>query len=147
MIPEFHLLWIYYLLWVKCSYLSAVETKRSSIIEVGSERTSELKDWEECSVMLYSRHGMTTTLRSSQNLCLHAEGLHKIKVLKNYGLYGWGWGSHHLLAEEPMADDGCWGMKNLFYLARVVTGRWPMFQWMFPYPWAYGQHYLASVGY
>lgn len=59
-------------------------------MEVGSERTSELEDWEECSIMLYSRHGMTTALMSSQNLCLHAEGLHKIKVLKNYGIYGGG---------------------------------------------------------
>ena len=107
MIPEFPASMDILFIMVKCTCLYAVETNLSSIMEVGSERTSELEDWEECSVMLYSRYVMTTAFMSSQKLCLHAEGLHKIKVLKNYGIYGGGVGSHHILAEEPMEVEGC----------------------------------------
>lgn len=136
---------LYYLSWLKWSCLSAVETKPSSIMEVDSERTSELEDWEKCSIVLYSRHGMTTALITHRTCAYMQKACTKSRSLK---IPAFVWGR---LSPPPI-----WGANGSWWLLRdeesLLFGkggycRWPMFQWVFPYPWAYGQHYLDSVGY
>lgn len=90
-------------------------------MEVDSERTPELEDWEECSIVLYSRHGMTTALITHRTCAYMQKACTKSRSLKIPTFVCGRLSS--LLAEELMAVDGCGGMKNLFYLARVVTGR------------------------
>lgn len=98
---------------VECSSLT--ETSASHSLPHMAQGTWQKRGWEDCKSQslghtavkqVSSRHGKTVIYMSSQQLCLHAQDLHKIKQVS---VPVWT-GAQEVpsLAEDILVFDGCW---------------------------------------